>query len=445
MLSISNLLMDKIFAALLPFAASSTPGSKAGNAISEVMKTYLHWVDLLKNWLINHGVNASFADMLKIMIVFAIIIVLAIIANYVTKNILLAILFRFAKKTETVLDDILVEKRVFHKLAHMAPAIIVYYTISLPLAAHPGLLRILQDLTQVYMIVVGLMTLLAFLDALHQMYLTLPISKTRTIKGYVQVVKIILFLFAAIFIISALNNTSPVALLTGLGAMAAVLMLVFKDTILGLVASVQLSANDMLRPGDWIEMPSRKADGIVQDISLTTIKVQNWDKTITTIPTYSIVNESFTNWRGMEESEGRRFKKFVYIDMKSVKFYSDSMLESLSNNTIISKNLDVRAHIASLKESGEEHRTITNLGLFRAYLEAFLQNQPIVHNEMTLLVHYLQPTENGLPLELIAFSKEKAGAPYEKFQSDLIDHILAILPEFGLKVFQRPTGEDFQR
>jgi miniconductance mechanosensitive channel len=418
--------------------------SSAEDKLSEIMKAYLHWADLLKNWLINHGANNSFADLLKLIIVFAVIAVLATIANYITKNILLAIVYRIAKKTETVLDDILVEKKVFHKLAHMAPAIVVYYTISLPLADYPGLVKNLQDITQVYMIVVGLLTLLAFIDALHEMYLTLPISKTRSVKGYLQVIKIILYLLAGIFIISAINNTSPLALLTGLSAMAAILLLVFKDTIMGLVASIQLSANDMLRPGDWIEMPTRKADGIVQDISLTTIKVQNWDKTITTIPTYSVVAESFTNWRGMEESDGRRFKKAIFIDMKSIKFPPEDMLKKLGDNKIIAKSFDVNKYINQLQAGEAQHQTMTNLGIFRAYLEAYLKNFPIVHPEMTLLIHYLQPTENGLPLELIAFLKEKAGNLYEKFQTDLLDHILAILPEFELRVFQRPTSEDFQ-
>jgi miniconductance mechanosensitive channel len=418
----------------------------AEKRISQVMETYLLWVDTLKNWLIQHGVNASVADMLKLIIVFAAIAFLAFIANFVVKRIILSVVYHFAKKTETVFDDILVEKKVFHRLAHFAPAIVIFYSIGLPLAAYPGLLKFMQDATQVYMIVVGLMTLLAFTNALHEMYLTLPISKSHSIKGYLQVVKIIFYLFAGIFIISAVNDTSPTTLLAGLGAMAAVLMFVFKDTILGLVASIQLSVNDMLRPGDWIEMPSRKADGTVLDISLTTIKVQNWDKTITTIPTYALVADSFTNWRGMEESEGRRVKKAINIDMKSVKFYSDQMLDKLAKNPIIAKNFDVKKYISETQLSdAPEHRTITNAGVFRAYLEAYLKNSPIIHDEMTQLVHYLQPTENGLPVEIVAFSKEKAGKPFEMLQSEIFDHILAILPEFELKVFQRPTGDDFQR
>jgi miniconductance mechanosensitive channel len=426
--------------------SESSTVAVAEKKISQVTDTYLHWVDLLKNWLIQHGINADLADMFKLLVVFAVIIGLAFLADFIVKRIILAVVYRIAKRTETLLDDILVDKKVFHRLALFAPALVIFYSIGLPLAEYPGLLKFMQDVTQVSMIIIGLITLLAFINALHEMYLTFPISKNHSIKGYLQVVKIILYLFAGIFIISAINDTPPIALLTGLGAMAAVLMFVFKDTILGLVASIQLSVNDMLRPGDWIEMPSRKADGTVLDISLTTIKVQNWDKTITTIPTYSLVADSFTNWRGMEESEGRRIKKSIHIDMKSIKFYSDKMLEKLSRNPIIAKNFDVKKYVSEAQESeAPEHRILTNLGVFRAYVESYLKNMPVIHNEMTLLVHYLQPNENGLPLEIIAFSKEKSGTPFELLQCEIFDHILAVLPEFELKVFQRPTGEDFLR
>ena len=426
--------------------AEQSTVAAAEKKLSQAMETYLRYVDMLKNWLIQHGINAGLADLFKLLIVFAAIIGLAFIADFLVKRIILAIVYRIAKRTETLLDDILVEKKVFHRFALFAPALVIFYSIGLPLAEYPGLLKFMQDITQVSMIIIGLVTVLAFINALQEMYLTLPISKNHSIKGYLQVVKIILYLFAAIFSISAINDTSPMTLLAGLGAMAAVLMFVFKDTILGLVASIQLSVNDMLRPGDWIEMPSRKADGNVLDISLTTIKVQNWDKTITTIPTYALVTDSFTNWRGMEEAEGRRIKRALNIDMKSIKFYSDKMLEKLSKDPIIAKNFDVKKYVSEAQVSeAPEHRTLTNLGVFRAYLEAYIKNLPVIHDEMTQLVHYLQPTENGLPLEIIAFSKEKAGKPFEVLQSEIIDHILAVIPEFELKVFQRPTGEDFQR
>jgi Small-conductance mechanosensitive channel len=428
------------------FVAEPSSVVAAEKKLSQALQTYLFYADMLRNWLIQHGINAGLADMFKMIIVFALIIGLAFLADFIVKRIILAIVYRIAKRTETVLDDILVEKKVFHRLALFAPALVIFYTIGLPLAEFPGLLKFLQDTTQASMIVIGLMTLLAFVNALQEMYLTLPVSKNHSIKGYLQVLKIILYLFATIFIISAYIDEPPTKLLTGLGAMTAVIMFVFKDTILGLVASIQLSVNDMLRPGDWIEMPSRKADGTVLDISLTTIKVQNWDKTITTIPTYSLIADSFTNWRGMEEAEGRRIKKAIHIDMKSVKFYSDKMLEKLSKNPIIAKNFDVRGFVSQAQESeAPEHRTLTNLGVFRAYMENYLKNIPVIHDEMTLLVHYLQPTENGLPLEIVAFSKEKAGKPFEMLQCQIFDHILAVLPEFELKVFQRPTGEDFQR
>lgn len=428
------------------FVADSSTVVVAEKKISQALQTYLYYVDMLRNWLIQHGINAGLADMFKLIIVFALIIGLAFLADFIVKRIILAIVYRIAKRTETILDDILVEKKVFHRLALFAPALVIFYTIGLPLSEYPGLLKFLQDTTQASMIVIGLMTLLAFVNALQEMYLTLPVSKNHSIKGYLQVLKIILYLFATIFIISAYIDEPPTKLLTGLGAMTAVIMFVFKDTILGLVASIQLSVNDMLRPGDWIEMPSRKADGTVLDISLTTIKVQNWDKTITTIPTYSLIADSFTNWRGMEEAEGRRIKKAIHIDMKSVRFYSDKMLEKLSKNPIIAKNFDVKAFVSQAQESeAPEHRTLTNLGVFRAYMENYLKNMPIIHDEMTLLVHYLQPTENGLPLEIVAFSKEKAGKPFEMLQCEIFDHILAVMPEFELKVFQRPTGEDFQR
>jgi miniconductance mechanosensitive channel len=404
--------------------------------------------DMLENlekWLISQGINELYADTVKLFIVFAIIALLAVLAYFITKRVILFIVYRISKKTKTIFDDILVEKKVFHRLAHFIPAFIIYQSVVLPLAEYPKMLALVQKASQIYMFIVGLAVLLAFINALNVIYLTLPISKSHSIKGYLQVIKFILYILVGIFIISVINGSSPAALLAGLGAMAAVLMFIFKDPILGLVASIQLSVNDMLRPGDWIEMPSRKADGIVQDISLTTVKVQNWDKTLTTIPTYALVSDSFTNWRGMQESEGRRLKKSIFIDMKSVRFYSDKIIDKLEKNPFIAKNFDVKKYVNENQtndgNNDSAHRVITNLGMFRAYLEAYLLNIPVIHPEMTLLVHYLQPTENGLPLEIIAFSKQKDGALFEKLQCDIFDHILAILPEFELRIFQRQSGE----
>lgn len=410
------------------------------------MGNYLEWMNILKTWLISLGINATYADWIKLAVVFTLIALFAWIANFVAKRIILTVLLHIAKRSETLWDDILIERKVFHKLAHLAPALVIYYSVQLPLADYPGWLTFIQKASMIYMVVVSLASLLAFIDSAHDIYQTLPMSKTRTIKGYLQVVKIILYTIAIIFVLHIIFEFNLGSFFTGLGAMTAVLMFIFKDTILGLVASIQLSANDMLRPGDWIEMPSRKADGVVQDINLTTVKVQNWDKTVTTIPTYTLVSDSFTNWRGMEESEGRRIKKSINIDMKSVKFYPDEMLAKLEKNTVVAKNFDVKKYVSEAivaNEAGNDaHRTMTNLGLFRAYLESYLKGIALIHPDMTQLVHYLQPGEFGLPLEMVAFSKEKAGIPYEKLQCDIYDHILAMLPLFELRVFQRPTSED---
>jgi miniconductance mechanosensitive channel len=413
------------------------------------MNTYLLKVEYLKHWLIDHGVNEVLSDWIKLIVVFALIAIVAWIANYVAKKIILTILGHIAKKSETIWDDILIERKVFHQLAHLAPAFVIFHSAKLPLAEFPGWLIFVQKMTMIFMVFFSLRAILAFIDALHDIYLTLPMSKIRTIKGYLQVVKIIFYCIATIIILQILLNFSLSKFFTGLGAMAAVLMFVFKDTLLGLVASIQLSANDMLRPGDWIEMPSRKADGLVQDINLTTIKVQNWDKTITTIPTYTLVSDSFTNWRGMEESEGRRIKKSINIDMKSVTFYNDNMIQKLEENPIIAKNFDIKKYVTEsvsldFTNKDPEHRTLTNLGVFRAYLECYIKSITVIHPDMTQLVHYLQPTENGLPLEIVAFSKEKGGGPYEKLQCEIYDHILAMIPLFELRVFQRPTGEEYK-
>jgi miniconductance mechanosensitive channel len=413
------------------------------------MNTYLLKVEYLKHWLIVHGVNEVLSDWIKLVIVFALIAILAWIANFVAKKIILTILGHIAKKSETIWDDMLIERKVFHQLAHLAPAFVIYHSAKLPLAEFPGWLVFVQKMTMIFMVFFSLRAILAFIDALHDIYMTLPMSKIRTIKGYLQVVKIIFYSIATIIILQILLDFSLSKFFTGLGAMAAVLMFVFKDTLLGLVASIQLSANDMLRPGDWIEMPSRKADGLVQDINLTTIKVQNWDKTITTIPTYTLVSDSFTNWRGMEESEGRRIKKSINIDMKSVTFYTDNMIQKLEENPIIAKNFDIKKYVTESVSSDftnkdPEHRTLTNLGVFRAYLECYIKSITVIHPDMTQLVHYLQPTENGLPLEIIAFSKEKDGGLYEKLQCEIYDHILAMIPLFELRVFQRPTREEYK-
>ena len=377
---------------------------------------------------------------------------LALLSDFIAKRIIVSSISSLAKKSKNSWDDIIVERQVFNRLAHLAPAIILYYALQFFVSA-PNLINFLGNLTQAYMVIVVLMVIDALLNALLEIYRKLPISKGREIKGIIQVIKIVIYAVGIILIISIFSKETPKALLGGLGAMAAVIMLVFKDTILGFVASVQLSANNMVNLGDWISMPKFNADGDVIDIGLNTVKVQNWDKTIATIPTYALVSESFNNWKGMEESGGRRIKRAINIDMSSVGFLSQEQIEKfrnyhLLNDYITGKENEISEYNKTLGLDDSvvtNGRRMTNLGTFRAYLENYLHNHPKINQDMTFLVRYLPATERGIPLEIYVFSNDQAWANYEAIQADIFDHILAILPEFELRVFQNPSGADFNK
>ena len=411
------------------------------------------WVNQLEQLFIDLGVTEGLATFLRTFLVGAIILGLAILADFITKKIILGAIRSLVKKTKTRLDDILIERRVFHRIAHIVPALIVFFTAEFIFKDYPAFEGFFEGASLIYLVLIVVLAIDSFLNALHEIYLALPISEGRPIKGYVQVVKIIIYFIGVILFISILMKESPKALLAGLGAIAAVLMLVFKDTILGFVASIQLSGNKMVAPGDWIEMPSHNADGDVIDISLNTVKVQNWDKTVTTIPTYALVSESFKNWKGMEESGGRRIKRSIKIDMNTVKFVDREMAEKLKRIHLLTEYIEIRQE--EIKQYNQENkidesvlvngRRMTNLGTFRIYVEQYLKNHPKVHQGLTMLVRHLQPTETGLPIEIYVFSNDQAWANYEAIQADIFDHILAVIPEFELRVFQEPTGRDFQR
>jgi miniconductance mechanosensitive channel len=413
----------------------------------------INLLNTLNEWLLSAGMDADTAGILRFVILITGIALLSYLVNIIAKSILLRVLKVITRKTKTFWDDVLFERKVFDKLSHLAPALVIYYLAPPTLEEYPGWLEIIQSATSIYMLVVVLMVIIAFLNALNTIYQNYEISKVKSIKGYLQVGKIIAYLFITITIIAILIGKSPLLLFTGLGAFAAVLLLVFKDTILGLVGSVQLSANDMIRPGDWISMPNFGADGTVMDINLTTVKVQNWDKTITTIPTYALVANSFQNWRGMEESGGRRIKRSISIDMNSVKFCSPEMLERFRKIQLISEYIDGKEK--ELQEHNNQYqidesvvvngRRQTNLGVFRAYLERYLRRHPQVHQEMTFLVRHLEPTEKGIPMEIYVFSKVQEWAKYESIQADIFDHILASIRLFDLEVFQNPSGSDFRQ
>ncbi len=409
-------------------------------------------IHLLDNLLQeNIGLSERNAGFLVSLTILVVIFFLAWIADKLAKNILITSLKSYVKKSKNKWDDALLEYKFFQRLAHIAPALVIYYTIGYSIEM-PRLIHILQTVTILYMILIGLLVTDSFLSALHSVYQTLPIAQEKPIKGYVQVVKLMVFFVGIILVISILSGTPALKLLAGLGALAAVLLLVFKDTILGLVASIQVSANNMVKPGDWITMPSRQADGTVIEITLNTVKVQNWDKTIVTFPTYSLVTEAFNNWKGMEESGGRRIKRSVSIDMRSVKYVDPVLREKLKKIQLVRKYIvDREAEIDRFNEEQKADpslpvngRRLTNLGVFRQYVEAYLRQHPKVNTDLTFLIRHLQPSETGIPVEIYVFSREQEWAKYEALQADIFDHILASIPYFELRVFQNPTGDDFK-
>lgn len=420
---------------------------------AQVAKTYL-FLENYELWLQKIGLSLQFAQFTKVTTSIFAIIIFAIVANWIAKKIIVTGLSAITKRTKNTWDDFLVQRKVFHTLSHLAPALIIQLTIGIALYDYsPGLTLFIEKLTKVYIIVVCLLVINSLLNALHDIYLTLDISKNKPIKGYIQLVKILFYVIGGILIISVLFNKDPSKLLIGLGTSAAILTLVFKDTILGLVASIQASANNMVKPGDWIEMPGRGADGTVLEISLNTVKVQNWDRTISTFPTYALISESFTNWKGMQESDGRRIKRSVYIDTSSVKFCSAEELEKLKRIQIIKGYIEERSKeieefnvaMGFDTEMPVNGRRLTNLGIFRQYLVFYLKAHPGINSEATCMVRQLQPTEKGIPLEVYCFSSDKAWVNYEGIQSDIFDHILASISQFNLKIFQNPSGSDFKQ
>ncbi len=376
------------------------------------------------------------------------VLLLAILANWIAKRVLLTALHRFVRRTRTDWDDVLQEKSFFTRLSHIAPALVIYSSATL----FPQRSDFITNVAVAYMGLVGLLAVDALLNAVVSVYNRFEISRSRPIRGYLQALKAFIFVIGGIAILGTLIDQSPWKLLSGIGALTAILLLVFKDSILGFVASIQVSVNDMVRIGDWIEMPKYGADGDVVDISIQCVKVRNWDKTITTIPTYALVADSFKNWRGMEESGGRRIKRAIYIDMTSVEFCSPEMIERFKKfaflGTYIEETLteieeynDKMGFDLSEKING---RRLTNLGTFRAYIREYLRNHPKVHSGMTLLVRHLPPTEHGLPIEIYVFTNDIRWAEYESIQANIFDHILAVIPEFKLRIFQSPSGSDLK-
>ncbi|UVI30602.1 mechanosensitive ion channel family protein [Paenibacillus spongiae] len=403
-------------------------------------------MDFIKEQLDGYGMNVETIGYLSEIIMVVLIAVVCILANFITQKIVLKTIIHFIHKNRYTWDSIVVEKKVFHKLSHLVPAIIIYSSASI-FSAYQTLI---EKAALTYMIIVTITVFNALLNALEAIYHSYEVSKIKPIKGYIQVAKIFLFIIGGIVVISNLIDQSPLIILSGLGALSAVLMLVFKDSILGLVAGVQLSSNDMVRLGDWIEMPKYNADGDVVDITLNTVKVMNFDKTITMIPSYALISDSFKNWRGMQASGGRRIKRSVYIDTNSISFCTKDMIEEFKKIHYLTEYIktivgEINAYNMERQintESNVNGRQLTNVGVFRVYIHQYLRNHPKIHKDMTLIVRQLAPGDNGLPLEIYAFSNDTNWGVYESIQADIFDHIFAAAPTFGLRTFQNPTGHD---
>ncbi len=384
---------------------------------------------------------------LQTLLASATLIFAAWLSNWIVKRILVRGLYRLLRHTR---DGELQDFGIIKRLSNIVPALV----LSLGVTTVPGLpeaaVTVVQNVCGGFIVLTIALALGAVLDIINVVYQRRPDARLHPIKGYLQVVKIVIYAIATILIIATLIDRSPLILLSGLGAMAAVLMLIFQDTLLSLVASVQITSNDLIRVGDWVEMPQLNADGDVIDIALHTVKVQNWDKTITSIPTKRFISDSFKNWRGMQESGGRRIKRSLYLDQQSVHFLDADERKrlyrfSLLEDYLVNKRKEIDEWNAKLSERGQDPvntRKVTNLGTFRAYVERYLRAHPGVHQNMTLMVRQLSPTADGLPLEIYCFTNTVAWTQYEAIQSDIFDHLLAILPEFGLRVFQHPSGGD---
>lgn len=411
-------------------------------------------LEFLNTLVSKMGLTGIAATYTKLGVLLVVLFVLCFIANLIAKRILLRAMAKIVSKTKTKWDDILQEKKVFSTLSHLAPAVVIYATA--PVVFHEfseKTIKYVQQLTNVYVAWITVIVVINLLDAVQHIVEDSPAFKAKPLDSFFQLLKMIAYLMGFIAILSILMEKSPVYFFTALGTMTAVLMLVFKDAILGLVASIQIAANDMLRLGDWVEMPRHGLDGNVTEINLTTIKVQNFDKTISNIPSYAFISESFKNWRGMSESGGRRIKRAFQVKAGSVRFCDSKLLENLKKYSILKDSLEKKQkEFESYNKSHKIDQTaspngkhLTNLTVFRLYLEEYLKAHEDIHKEMTYMVRELAPTSKGVPVEVYAFSNKQQWILYEKIAADIFDHIFATLPFFELEVFEDPTGTDIQQ
>ena len=385
----------------------------------------------LMMWLQQLGVAGGSLLVVQRIVVIIGILLIAYLLDMICRKVVMPGVRKVTAKTQSTWDDYLLSDEVMTNVCHLIPPIVVFALIPFAFPNEPNFLSLILKICTIYITVVVMKLICAFLTSLYTISSEHEKLKNHSMKGFYQMLKLIVICIGTIIIISELISKDPIAILTGLGAGTAILMLVFQDTIKGLVAGIQLTANDMVRPGDWISMPKYGADGDVMEVSLTTVKVRNWDKTITTVPPYALVNDSFQNWRGMFDIGGRRVKRSIHIDMNTVRFCTEEELAHFKQ----------QPWMEGFEETGKEE---VNLYLFRHYLDYYLRHHPKVNQDMIMLVRQLQPTEHGMPIELYFFSANTAWVKYEALQAEVFDHVLAVVHRFGLKVFQSPTGLDLQ-
>lgn len=404
----------------------------------------------LERQLLGIGISQNVVELTAIAILLVLIAALAILANWIFKHIIMRVVDRVVARTPWHWDKALRDNRVFARLSHLAPAAVIDLLSSGLFIHYPLVVSVINSLVMIYVVVVVLLVFSAVINSIQDYLEADEKSKSIPVKGFAQAIKLILFIIGAILVLSVIFGKSPVYFLSGLGALTAVLLLVFRDALLGLVAGIMISTNQMVRIGDWIEMPSAGADGDVIDVSLTTVKVRNWDRTITTVPSYDLISKSFKNWRGMFDGKARRIKRALLIDMNSVAFVDKPMLDKMLRIQRLHAYLQEK--VKEIEEANHEQnldmdvlcngRRLTNIGTFRAYCVAYLRSHPGIAQNETLLVRQLNPTEHGIPLEIYTFTNDTRWAKYEDIQSDIFDHLLSIISEFDLRVFQDPSGRD---
>ncbi len=409
--------------------------------------------ELITTWLLEQGVSNKYLEMSAMVVGLLIILFVSTISYYIAKNQILKVAHRLIVKTKNTWDDALIEHEVLPRLTLLLPFILVLFLTPLVFPSELLVAELLVLLSKVFLTFQIARSISAMLNVSKSLYHETAKQKYLPLNSIIQVIKLAVYLVAAIIIVSVILNRSPIYLLSGLGALTAVLILVFQDTIKGLVASIQISANKMVVAGDWIELPKYGADGDVIEIGLNTVKVENFDKTITTVPTYALISDSFKNWRNMYHTGARRIKRTLIIDISSIDFYSLEKVDFLANTNLLKTYLtDKKQKIEIENEALNQDnclnqidtRQLTNIGTFRAYIEMYLNQNPNIRNDLTCMVRQLSATSSGLPLELYCFANTTDWVQYEAIQADVFDHLFAIAPHFDLRVFQHPTGFDWK-